>query len=62
MDIKLKKGYRLLVIDDEPGNLVVTTRLSKKQFQEKLKNNRLTFGRMHSQATHITKFNSSVEW
>jgi hypothetical protein len=59
---KLKKGYHQLVIDDEPGNLIVTTRLSKKQFKEKLKTNRLTFGRMHSDSVHITNFNSNISW
>lgn len=41
MKEKLKKGYRLLVIDDEPGNLTVITKLSKKDFTDKLKTNRL---------------------
>ena len=56
------KKYNKFKIEDEPGQLIVTSSLSKKQFQEKLKTNRLTFARMHSQATHITKFNSNIEW
>lgn len=41
MTEKLKKGYRWLAIDDESGNLMVATKLSKKEFTDKLKTNRL---------------------
>jgi len=50
---EIKKGYHQFRIDDEPGNLTVTSKLSKKQFMDKLKTNRLTFGRYHSQESHI---------
>lgn len=54
MTKQLKKGLHQFRIDDESGNMVVTTRLSKKEFTEKLKTNRLTFGRYHSQENFIT--------
>jgi hypothetical protein len=41
MQTKLKKGYHQFKIDDEPGNLTVTSKLSKKEFTDKLKNNRI---------------------
>lgn len=60
MTKQVKKGYYQFRIDDEPGNLTVTSKLSKKEFMDKLKANRLNFGRYHSQESHITIGTNSI--
>jgi hypothetical protein len=41
MSKKLKNDYQQLVIDDGQSSMIVTTRLSKIEFENKLKTNRL---------------------
>ena len=41
MTNQAKKGYHQFRIEDESGNMEVTSKLSKKEFQEALKTRRL---------------------